>query len=84
MPCQVIELEDGTKMIACSRGQQPKPKCYICGRPADFLCDYVLEYGLENPTCDRPICNQHRVRMGPGIDYCPEHAQVSRGLRNND
>ncbi len=77
MPCQVIETEHGA-MIACSRGRQPKPKCYICGTPADYLCDFVLEIGLENPTCDRPLCDEHRVNWLSGVDYCPEHSELSK------
>lgn len=62
-------------MIVC--GDRPKPKCYICGKPAPFLCDYILQFSLENPTCDRPLCEEHRVKKGPNIDYCPEHEELS-------
>jgi len=59
--------------------QQSELKCYICGKPADYLCDYVLEIGLQNPTCDRPMCNEHRVKVAEGIDYCREHSEMFPG-----
>ena len=72
--CEEREI-DGHRMILCHSGRRPEPKCYVCGRPAPYLCDYVLEFGLENPTCDRPLCEQHRIKIGSGIDYCPEHGK---------
>ncbi len=84
MSCHVIKLKDGSTMIACSRGRQPKPKCYICGKPADLLCDYVLEIGLKNPTCDRPLCSEHRVKIANDIDYCPEHWKLTQKIRSGD
>ena len=80
--CEDRVMEDGTRMILCHSGKRPKEKCYVCGKPAPYLCDYVLEFGLENPTCDRPMCAEHRVKIGPNIDYCKEHAAIGP-FRNN-
>ena len=77
--CEEREI-DGHRMILCHSGRRPEQKCYICGRPAPFLCDYILQFGLENPTCDRPICNEHRSQRGKDIDYCPEHAELAERL----
>lgn len=77
--CEEREI-DGQRMILCHSERRPEQKCYICGRPAPFLCDYVLEFGLENPTCDRPLCNEHRVNKGKDTDYCPEHEELSQKL----
>jgi len=81
--CEDVTLEDGSRMILCHSGSRPEKKCYICGHPAPYLCDYVLEFGLENPTCDRPMCNAHRVKIGNDIDYCLEHAEVRRRLEHD-
>lgn len=42
------------------------PKCYVCGKEAAALCDY--------PSCDRPLCAEHRTRIGYNTDVCPEHS----------
>ena len=84
MPCEVREF-DGHTMIVCSRPPKVKPKCYICGKSAPWLCDYVVNWTEFNPTnnhtCDRPICEEHRIIQCQGIDYCPEHAQL---VNNNE
>lgn len=82
MPCQVIELPDGGTMIACGR-RQPRPKCYLCGKPAPYLCDYILQFDLNNPICDRPLCEQHRVKRCLNIDYCPDHAALADSINDN-
>ncbi len=59
-------------------------KCHYCDRVAVVLCDY-LSVDPPNKTCDRPVCNEHRMKMGhfcyrtknksrsDTIDYCKEH-----------
>jgi len=64
--------------------KKPEP-CYLCGKPSVALCDYVLEYGLEDPTCDRPLCGEHARKPYPDQDivYCPEHWEVIQRLKDN-
>jgi hypothetical protein len=73
MACEVKEL-DGHTIIFCSKGR--KLECYYCGAYAGFLCDYVINAVLNNSTCDRLLCDEHRVIQSEGIDYCPEHAAL--------
>lgn len=55
-------------------GSKPFPKpCYVCGCMGGSLCDYVLTFSLENETCDRPMCEDHRHHVEPNTDYCEEH-----------
>lgn len=70
------------------------PDCYVCRKPATALCDYTLgpraipastfDKAFSIATCDRPMCDEHRVRVGhicnrskksqsDTIDYCQEH-----------
>lgn len=54
-------------------------------RPAEYLCDFVLST-RPFTTCDRPLCEEHRVNRGHQhfcgrghgmivtIDFCPGHA----------
>lgn len=73
MPCRTIRLEDGSVAIMCSRGRQPQQKCKTCGQPAGYLCDCVIDKETGK-TCDEPMCGKHRVKVAPGIDYCPQHS----------
>lgn len=68
--------------------------CYYCSAPAVVLCDFLVSsssliFGNAGPlqTCDRPICGEHRRRVGHvcdrsrrtknnqsnTIDHCKEH-----------
>lgn len=73
MTCKVVKTPELTAIV-CSRGQRPL-RCVCCGRPADRLCDFVLEGGR---TCDRAICAQCTDRPARGVDFCPEHAAIGR------
>lgn len=42
-----------------------------CMAMAPYLCDW--------PGCDVPICEDHRLALGPDIDVCPTH-NARRGL----
>lgn len=61
-------------------------KCAYCDRPAKYLCDHRLG---PDQTCDRPLCELHRVNLAQGLactrgkaggcrpfsfDRCPDHA----------
>ena len=80
MPCRVIELEDGSTMIACSRGRHEVVRCVVCGAIAAFLCDYEIEPGK---TCDAPLCGQCRFNVGVK-DYCHAHTGKLGGLHGEE
>jgi hypothetical protein len=42
-----------------------------CMQMASYLCDW--------PGCDAPICEDHRLALGPELDVCPHH-NARRGL----
>lgn len=48
-------------------GDKPQP----CMQIGEYLCDW--ETG-ERTTCDRPVCAEHAVQVGPNRHLCPEHA----------
>jgi hypothetical protein len=64
-------------MIVCSRGRGLKPApCHYCSKPSIALCDF---YGtILKKTCDRPICGDHRVKIGPNVDHCKVHTEVTK------
>jgi len=74
MPCTPFTIKSKNGLVVrgflCSRRRQARPKCVVCGRPADFLCDFVV----DEKTCDKPLCGVHRAKVAPGIDYCVEHS----------
>lgn len=70
MPCTPFKSADGSFIgIICSR--KNTKKCYICGSDCTTLCDYPLDNGK---TCDKPVCNKHKVNIGYDVDVCQEHA----------
>lgn len=74
MPCNIKKLPGGGGAIVCSRTKVNQ--CYYCGRPANLLCDLVVETGeRRGNTCDRPICPQCSVPVGPNKDYCKIHGE---------
>lgn len=70
------------------------PACHYCPKPAVVFCDHfegkgglsVVKDGKALQTCDRPICNEHRRKVGhvcyrgknkklsDTIDHCKVHA----------
>lgn len=42
-----------------------------CMAMAPYLCDWL--------GCDVPICEDHRLSLGPDLDVCPTH-NARRGL----
>lgn len=53
--------------------------CFVCGkRPATRLCDAPFgriancHTGRQVLTCDRPICDECTIEIGPEIDFCPK------------
>lgn len=69
MVCRTVKLP-GTWAIVCSRGQKPK-RCKVCGEFAEYICDFPIGAGK---ACDRPMCVNHRKRVGDNRDHCVVHA----------
>lgn len=73
MGCTPVKLDSGATAIVCSRGRQRKPKCTVCGKPADKLCDHPD----GKKTCDKPLCGRCAVPGSvPDTDYCPSHTML--------
>jgi hypothetical protein len=44
------------------------------------LCDFVVsppEQITHKRTCDAPICDKHATKVGPDVDYCPDHKHAA-------
>ena len=81
MPCNFYHDPEGRfSMVICSRGRREKPKCFFCGNPSTSLCDFPTKALKDfrrdvetSKTCDRPLCNSCRVKIGIDTDICPDH-----------
>lgn len=76
-PCSRIDLGGGIHAIVCGPKQRER-KCYVCGAPAPYLCDFRLSSPHQVThvkTCDKPVCERHRMSVAPNVDYCPDHAE---------
>lgn len=71
MTCETVKIGNAVAIV-CSRGRRSRKRC-ACGRPATKLCDH-RDVGRRK-TCDEPLCDQHAVRIGANIDFCPLHAR---------
>jgi hypothetical protein len=68
---QTIPIPNGTAIICGARKNQRRPRCFYCGKPSDYLCDY--------PGCDRPCCSKHaQPGVTAGIDFCNDHYAVAK------
>ena len=80
MPCNKFPLAHGGYAIVCHRSRPKKPpKCYVCGMPGLFLCDYPT--GDDGKTCDRAMCKTHAWQAGPVVHYCFAHWRLSLPAR---
>ena len=74
-----IETPHGTVgLIMCGpRGRRgPKFNCQTCfKREHTKLCDFRPDE-RTGKTCDRKLCDECAVSVGPDLDYCPEHPKV--------
>jgi len=79
MPCYKID-SPGMVAFVCCRGKRETKPCFFCGNPSTSLCDFP-RHALDDfrrdifgsKTCDRPLCNDCRVKIGVDTDICPDH-----------
>lgn len=70
----ILRIKGGGSAVI--HGSKPMRAC-ICGYEISaYLCDFPVGAGQ---TCDAPLCSGCRVNKGPGLDYCPEHADQGHG-----
>ena len=65
--------------LACVADRLPNDDPAIslrCCRMSVALCDHPAGQDLAGKplTCDAPMCERHRTRVGPNLDHCPRHA----------
>jgi hypothetical protein len=75
--CRVIRLANGEAVIVCSRGYDG-PRCYVCGDPQAFLCDYPVTRDGNPGTCDKRMCFRCANEVGPDRHYCNGHYRRSK------
>lgn len=73
MVCRVVN-HGGVRAIVCGPRTKAKPCACGSGKPADLLCDGVIEVG----TCDLPLCSACTDSPEDGKDFCPDHAPVAK------
>jgi hypothetical protein len=91
MICDLVNLPGFGKAFVCRSGHRRKPApCVVCGKASTALCDWRLTSEQEHrrrpgkkprkdPTCDAALCEEHRYRIGPNRDLCPEHRSRHEG-----
>lgn len=71
MPCKpILGLNKEVVGISCTRNGDEKDVCYICKKPMTSLCDATRNDGQP---CDLPMCDEHRIKVGPDTDVCKYH-----------
>lgn len=74
MHCAHVKLPGGATAIVCSN-RRDVHACTRCGALAGLQCDWKMG---ESRTCDRWICGDHALEVGPEKHLCPEHSQAFR------
>jgi len=77
MTCTTVSLGNGRTAILCSKGHAPVRRCWFCGRPASYLCDWPMKKG---ESCSRPLCDGCRHSVVGRLDYCGPH-KIERDRR---
>jgi hypothetical protein len=78
MPCESFKLNDGTKVVACTRGPRRREPCTVpgCSSTGGYLCDWPLSGEKFGTTCSRSVCGSHRKAVGKDQDLCPVHGRM--------
>lgn len=77
MVCRVIRGDDGSIIIACSRGERARV-CEDCkSREATIRCDFELRGALKGRTCDRSLCSRCAKKVGEDKHLCRAHARMT-------
>lgn len=72
--CEHLKDENG-QVIGIICGVRAQKKFCACGRVAELLCDWKVG-DKKSGTCDKPICRQHALEVGPDKHLCPEHQKA--------
>jgi hypothetical protein len=86
MPCHPIHFPGGGTGIVCTAPMRRR-RCGVDGCHSwwcEVLCDWPVPgkgKGGKPKTCDRPVCEKHRVKLGPDLDHCWTHVQMAAGDR---
>ena len=71
--CEHVDLGNGNWAIIC--GTRHSRKFCACGREAQLLCDWKVK-DKRSGTCDRPICREHALQVGPEKHLCQPHQKA--------
>lgn len=75
MPCEHVTLKDGTRAIVCT-GRRGRRRCSACRNAwASLECDFPTP-SRKTGTCDKPLCSDCAVSVGPNLDHCPTHLKA--------
>ena len=78
MHCEPFRDEEG-RVTGFVCGPKPRAKpCAFCGRPSSRLCDGRWVVDGKKTSCDKPICETHRVALPGNRDYCVDCDKRSR------
>lgn len=61
----------GTPVFFCRKPLPKRERCAFCIGAVVALCDHRKPGSRR--TCSARLCEQHRTRVGPDLDVCPNH-----------
>ncbi len=65
-----IDLGNGN-WAHINMGRPRRKTCRFCSRT--YYDGKLCDYPVGGKTCDAPMCNGCATRVGPDLDYCPNH-----------
>ncbi|EIA0803379.1 hypothetical protein K6327_000888 [Vibrio vulnificus] len=86
MPCKVIRQDGEAIGFMCGSFSDEDINLVSCSEcddnypSAQFLCDYPVG---NDKTCDRVLCKQCAVTVGPNMHYCPSHHKEWKEFQNS-
>jgi hypothetical protein len=77
MPSRLVKTGDSVAIICTGRTVQPR--CFYCGKPSGYLCDFPVLIKGKKKTCDRKLCEGcRRSGISKDIDFCREHFPLAK------
>lgn len=84
MTCEILEFGPGELGFLCvTSSEECEASLWVelvdgrqastlqCFAPSSFQCDFSIE---GKKTCDRYLCGEHAIEVGPDRHLCPDHA----------
>lgn len=78
MPCVNLKIGNASAIVC---GLPRRKKCFYCGKPSEFLCDFPVGKKRNGKTkdCDRALCAGCTQKgVSENVDFCKTHYPIAR------